>query len=120
MNIRFPAVAVLLALAMHTSAAAADPTGLWLTQDGEARIRVASCGSAMCGTIVWLKNPIDPETGGPFRDKHNPDAARRARPLIGVRILLSLRPTSDKWEGNIYNADDGKTYGGSIAVIDAA
>ena len=36
---------------------AADPAGVWLTQGGNSRIRVADCGGALCGTIIWLKEP---------------------------------------------------------------
>src|SRR5262249_62313470 len=62
MNFRLLAAAALFALAAMDSVAAADPTGVWLTQDGEAHIRVAKCGAAICGTVVWLKSPVDPET----------------------------------------------------------
>src|SRR4051812_34209717 len=67
--------AALLALAGSTAALAAEPTGTWLTQTGTSRIRVADCGGALCGTIVWLKEPNDPDTGKPKTDKNNSDAA---------------------------------------------
>jgi uncharacterized protein (DUF2147 family) len=44
---------------------AADPAGTWLTEEGKAVIRVADCGGALCGTIVSLKEPNDPQTGKP-------------------------------------------------------
>ena len=35
----------------------------------------------------------------------------RNRPLIGLRILQNMEDRGDgKWEGIIYNADDGNTY----------
>jgi uncharacterized protein (DUF2147 family) len=97
------------------SAMAADPIGTWLTQGGNSRIRVADCGGALCGTIVWLKEPNDPDTGKPKTDKNNSDAGKRSRPLIGVQIMLGMKPAgADKWSGQVYNAEDGKTYSGNL------
>ena len=95
--------------------ALADPSGTWLTENGRSRIRIADCGGALCGTIVWLKEPHDPDTGKPKVDKNNTDASKRGRPLIGVPIVLSMKPNgSSKWSGQVYNAEDGKTYSGNI------
>jgi uncharacterized protein (DUF2147 family) len=97
------------------SAIAAEPLGVWLTQTGTSRIRVADCGGALCGTIVWLKEPNDSETGKPKTDKNNSDAGKRSRPLIGVQIVLGMKPAGQgKWSGQVYNAEDGKTYSGNL------
>jgi uncharacterized protein (DUF2147 family) len=113
-------LAPLAALAITLSAApalAADPTGMWLTEDGEAKIKVASCGSAMCGTIAWLKEPNDKTTNKPKTDKNNADASLRNRPVLGSPVLLSMKADgNDKWSGQLYNAEDGKTYSGNIAL----
>jgi uncharacterized protein (DUF2147 family) len=96
---------------------AVDLIGNWLTENGRSRVRIADCGGALCGTIVWLKEPNDPETGKPKTDKNNADAGQRGRPLIGVPIVLGMRPSgADKWTGQVYNAEDGKTYSGSITA----
>ena len=42
-----------------------DPAGVWLTQSGDARIKVHRCGAALCGRVVWLKEPTDKATGKP-------------------------------------------------------
>jgi uncharacterized protein (DUF2147 family) len=97
------------------SALAADPAGVWLTQTGGSRIRIADCGGALCGTIIWLKEPNDPDTGKPKTDKNNSDSAKRSRPLIGVQIVLGMKPAGEgKWTGQVYNAEDGKTYSGNL------
>src|SRR6478609_3455649 len=98
------------------SSFAADPTGTWLTNGGKATVRIASCGPELCGTIIALKEPNDPATGRPKTDVNNPDASKRNRPMIGVPIVLGMKPsgTPDKWNGQVYNAEDGKTYTGSI------
>ena len=109
--------AIVLGLAALPDAQAGDPTGVWLTEKGDARVRVSRCGNAMCGSIVGLRDPIDDETGQPATDKHNPNPSRRNRPLIGTQLILGMQQVSDdKWKGRIYNADDGKVYAGSIEV----
>jgi uncharacterized protein (DUF2147 family) len=102
-------------------ALAADPNGTWLTEAGTSRIRIADCGGALCGNIVWMKEPVDPETGKPRADKNNPDASKRGRPLMGVAIVIGMKPSgADKWSGQVYNAEDGKTYSGSITMMNAS
>ena len=109
------ALLTVLALTGSGSAFAAEPNGTWLTQTGGSRIRMADCGGALCGTIVWLKEPNDPDTGKPKLDKHNSDASKRTRPLIGVQIVLGMKPAgAGKWTGQVYNAEDGKTYSGNL------
>jgi uncharacterized protein (DUF2147 family) len=100
---------------------AADPIGTWYSAGNRSQVRIAHCGGALCGGIVWLKDPNDPKTGKPWTDVHNPDAAKRTRPLIGVRIVLDLTPSNapDKWQGRVYNADDGRTYSGYLTMTGA-
>ena len=96
-------------------ALAADPTGTWQTDGGKATVRIANCGGALCGTIVSLREPNDPQTGRPKTDKNNADAAKRNRPMVGVPIVLGMKPSgADKWSGQVYNAEDGKTYSGHL------
>src|ERR1041384_14345 len=112
---RYLALAAMLAFASSEAAFAAEPTGTWLTQTGMSRIRIADCGGALCGTIVWLKEPNDPDTGKPKTDKNNSDAGKRSRPLLGVQIVLAMKPAgAGKWTGQVYNAEDGKTYSGNL------
>jgi uncharacterized protein (DUF2147 family) len=105
-------------LTVATTAQTNGPTGVWLTQKGDAHVRVAPCGGALCGTVVWLKNPIDSETGRPLTDKHNPDPARRNSPMLGTQIMFGMRPSGpDRWSGHFYNGEDGKTYEGNLVVL---
>ena len=105
------------ALAVASPALAADPHGVWLTEPGTSRIRIADCSGALCGTIVWLKDPNDAETQKPKLDKFNADASKRSRPLMGVTIVIGMKPAgTDKWSGQVYNAEDGKTYSGSVTM----
>lgn len=109
------AAAAFLMLAASDGALAQDPNGTWLTQTGTSRIRLADCGGALCGTVVWLQEPNDPETKKAKTDKNNSDAAKRSRPMIGVQIVLGMKPAgAGKWSGQVYNAEDGKTYSGNL------
>jgi uncharacterized protein (DUF2147 family) len=92
---------------------AADPTGDWQVADGVAHIRVAQCNGSMWGVVAWEKTP-----GG--RDTNNPDVSKQSRPTLGMPILLDMKkkPGTDSWEGQVYNAKDGKTYDSTITPAD--
>ena len=117
------ASALVLSFAAITPSHAADPTGLWLTQEQDAHIRMVKCGPGYCGTIVWLRDAKDPQTGKPVIDEKNPDPARRNKPLLGTMIAINFVPAHDmpsKWQGRFYNADDGNLYDGAISVAGPA
>ncbi|HRZ76207.1 MAG TPA: DUF2147 domain-containing protein, partial [Bacteroidales bacterium] len=60
-----PALLLLLPL-FHTGAQTAkadDLIGKWLNADKDAHIQVYKEKGKFYGKIVWLKEPIDPETG---------------------------------------------------------
>jgi uncharacterized protein (DUF2147 family) len=95
---------------------AADALGTWLTP-AQDKVKIVNCGGALCGALVALKAPNDPATGKPKTDKNNPDAGKRGRPLLGVEIVLSMKPSAaNQWSGNVYNPEDGKTYTGSFTM----
>ena len=89
---------------------AGEATGVWLRSSGSSKIKIDDCGGALCGTVVWEKSPR--------KDVYNPDPAKREEPITGRRILLGLKPTgkTDQWKGQVYNAEDGKTYTGYITL----
>jgi len=96
---------------------AAEALGIWLTA-AQDKVRIVNCGDALCGALVALKEPNDPATGKPKTDKNNPDASKQGRPLVGVEIVLAMKPngTPNQWTGNVYNPEDGKTYTGSFTM----
>jgi uncharacterized protein (DUF2147 family) len=94
-----------------------DPSGVWLTEAGDAKILVSKCGASLCGTIIWLKQPIDPATGKPQVDDKNGNPALAHRPVIGINIFERMKPLKDhKWSRLIYNADNGKTYASDVTL----
>ena len=94
-----------------------DPTGVWLTEAGDAKIRVSQCGSGICGTVVWLKEATDPTTGQPQKDDKNTNPALAHRPIVGINIFNGMKRVANrKWSGRIYNADNGKTYSSDVTL----
>ena len=86
-----------------------SPIGEWITEDGEGRVRIIPCGPALCGVVAG-GNPND-------TDRHNPDPAKRNRPVDGMTVLIDMKPAKNNhWEGQIYNAKNGKTYASNISL----
>jgi uncharacterized protein (DUF2147 family) len=101
-----------------TAAIAANPNGVWLSADGRVKVRVTDCNGALCGTVVWLKEPIDPQTHRPRTDKLNPKVNNRDRPMLGLQVVHGLKPVGEnKWSGPIYNADEGHSYNVNLTLI---
>jgi len=91
-------------------ASAAVPEGVWLIEN-EVAVQIFECGNFLCGRIVWLMIPRDPE-GWLVRDKNNPEPALQQRPLCGLTIFWAMRPNGPgRWTGGwFYNPDDGRIY----------
>ena len=75
---------------------AGEPTGVWQTQAGDARVKISKCGGGICGVIVGLKEPIDPATGKPQVDDKNPNPALKKRPMIGLPLFSGMQPVSGR------------------------
>src|ERR1700733_9265359 len=112
-------VAILIALFAAPVASAqsgGEATGIWLTQAGDAKVRVSKCGTQICGVVVWLREPTNPATGQPMVDDKNPNPALAKRPMIGLPLFSNMRIAGpNKWTGQIYNADDGGIYVSNIS-----
>ncbi len=88
---------------------AGDATGVWLRDTGTSKVRIAPCGDALCGTVIWESEPK--------KDIYNPDESKRSRAVNGTRIFYDMKPESDnKWSGSAYNPENGKTYSGGMTL----
>jgi uncharacterized protein (DUF2147 family) len=123
MSRRFAILSVLLAALSGATAAhaqSADASGTWLTQAGDARVKINKCGGGICGVIVWLREPHDTATGQLATDSKNPNPALAKRAMIGLPLFSGMQSSGpNKWSGQIYNADDGSTYASSVTVTGA-
>jgi uncharacterized protein (DUF2147 family) len=108
---------VMVGVASAGAQAGGEVSGIWLTQAGDAKVRVSKCGGGLCGVVVWLRAPIDPATGKPAVDDKNPNPALARRPMIGLLLFSGMQPSGpNKWSGHIYNADDGSSYASNVSV----
>jgi uncharacterized protein (DUF2147 family) len=65
-----------LSLVLPAFATGADPSGVWLRDDGNARVRIAPCGGDICATNLWIRD----SSGGEE---------------VGDRLVLTLKPDGD-------------------------
>lgn len=89
---------VLLSLAPAVAEGTPDPSGVWLRGDGNARVRIAPCGSNICATNVWIGDT----SGGEAE---------------GDQLVMTLEPKSDNTlAGTAYDAKRKRTYSMSMKV----
>lgn len=91
-----------LALSMLAAPVAAqqavDPSGVWMRDDGNARVRIAPCGGNICATNLWIGDTSKGEEAGD-------------------RLVMSLKPkTSDTLAGTAYDVKRDKTYSITVQV----
>src|SRR4051812_32802209 len=92
-----PAVMALIYSPAIAAQTGTDVVGIWLTQAGDAKVRVRKCGEGICGVIVWLKDPISPATGKPQVDDKNPSlrsSRECSRPVRTSGRVASTTPTT--------------------------
>jgi uncharacterized protein (DUF2147 family) len=88
-----------------------DILGIWLNEDKDAHVEIYKQDDKYFGKIVWLKFPIDEETGQPKVDDENPEESLRDKPVLGLILLRDFEFDEDEWDsGTIYDPKNGKTY----------
>jgi uncharacterized protein (DUF2147 family) len=89
-----------------------DILGVWLNEDKDAHVDIYKEGDKFYGKVVWLKDPIDEETGEPKLDDENEDESLRTRPIMGLMLLRDfVFDGDDEWDsGRIYDPKNGKDY----------
>ena len=130
---RFPgqlavlAVATASAWAQPTAGSGAAPTarmavfGRWAEPRTILEFREEPNGE-LSGRVVALMEPVYlPEdgfgpVGAPRRDDNNPDETLRNQPMLGLNLLSNYRFDGRRWQGNIYDPEDGGTYASRLWV----
>lgn len=112
-----------------------DIIGVWLNEEGTAKVEIFKKGDEYFGKIVWLKEPFysqkDVEEhqhplvklGAPKVDFKNPDENLQSTPLIGLLLLRNFKYNIDNEEwsgGRIYDPKNGKDYKCYIQLIEAS
>lgn len=76
----------------------ADPSGVWLRDDGNARVRIAPCGSNICATNVWIKDTSGGEE-------------------VGDRLVLTLKPEGvDSLKGEAFDPKRNRRFAMTLTV----
>ena len=109
-----PALVVILA----SSPAAAGITGMWLAPARSGHLKIFPCGGAVCGRMVSATRPKD---NPKLLDIHNEDPALRHRSMVGAIVIQGFTGGPTSWSGGrVYNPGDGKSYKGSLTLVDAS
>ncbi|MBW6424148.1 DUF2147 domain-containing protein [Rhizobium sp. XQZ8] len=92
------AAAVTFAFCLATSATAGDMNGEWARGDGNAKVRVAPCGSDVCATNTWIKP-------GTPKEK------------VGDKLVMTIKPTSnDGYSGTAFDPQRDLTYKMTVTI----
>ncbi|WP_294243669.1 DUF2147 domain-containing protein [uncultured Chryseobacterium sp.] len=90
-----------------------DITGTWYSAVKGGSVQIYKSGETYSGKLIDLKPSAD-KNGNPLSDIHNPDVAKRGRPLIGILLLTNITYDRKKkrWKGKLYDYDGakGNTY----------
>lgn len=86
----------LIALGVPAHVSAQQPVeGLWKNPIGSAIIRVAPCGSALCGTVVWASA------------RGRTEVAKTTTHVVGTTVLTNVkRVAPNRWTGHLFIPDD--------------
>ncbi|AQG82541.1 SIGNAL peptide protein [Spirosoma montaniterrae] len=95
--------------------------GKWLSSKGKNQVQIYKQGGRYFGRMVWMAEPNDPATNKPKTDRLNPDVKLRSRPLMHLTMMTNLRYKGNNvWtDGQVYNPEDGRTYGCELTLRDA-
>ena len=108
---------IALMMAVALSGASADGvTGQWRTQTRNGVVEIERCGETICGRLM---HSTGLEANPALADLNNSDPKLRGRPLRGLQILSGFVLRQGAWSGgSIYNAQDGRTYQGTVTMMD--
>lgn len=116
MLIKTAALALCAAAALSSAALAASPVGEWKTPEKNGVVKVSECGDAICGKLI---DGDDIKANPAITDMRNQDTSLRTRPLKGLPLFYGVKGGPTEWSGgSVYNPEDGKTYHGSIKLVD--
>lgn len=103
----------------HANHHADSIIGIWQNGTGKGHIQIYKQGAKYFGKIIWLKEPMDKNTGRPKLDSKNPDPAQRNNPIIGLIMMRNFTYDNGEWTGgHIYNPQEGKEYKAYLKMQD--
>jgi uncharacterized protein (DUF2147 family) len=79
-------VVVTAASACGAQAASADDIfGTWMRDDNAARVLIAECGTSICATNTWIRDPVQ---------QHE---------KVGDKLVFKIARTGDGWSGEAFD-----------------
>jgi uncharacterized protein (DUF2147 family) len=89
-----------------------DVLGIWYNEEKDAKVEIYEKDGKFFGNVIWLEEPIDPDTGKPKLDDENPDEEMQKRPVMGLLLVWDfVYDKNGVWEdGHIYDPKSGNTY----------
>ena len=93
----FPVVLLFLC-AGGAAASAAGPQGVWLRDDGNARVEFAPCDDKLCATNLWIRDTSNGEE-------------------VGDKLVMTLQPkSSTTLVGTAYDRKRDRSYSLTITL----
>src|SRR5689334_4945280 len=87
-----------LAASVAHADAFSDSRGIWMRDDGNAKVSIAPCGQQLCATNLWI------------RDTSKGEAA-------GDKLIMTLKPASQgTLAGQAYDPKRNRTYSMTLKV----
>jgi uncharacterized protein (DUF2147 family) len=97
-HLRLSTCMILLAMTGAAFAQAPDPSGVWMRDDGNARVRIAACGNDICATNLWIGDTSKGEE-------------------VGDKLVMTLEQSAEnQFEGTAYDPKRDKTYSMTLTV----
>lgn len=91
------ALTVLVSTTAHSDALS-DAGGVWMRDDGNARVRIAPCGQKLCATNLWIGDTSKGEE-------------------VGDRLVMTLKPNSaNTAKGTAYDPKRKLTFSMTLKV----
>ena len=106
MNRFAPFIAAALALAPAPALAASPLEGLWTNPKGNVIVRIAPCGTQLCGRVVNASSGAKAKA-----------AKQGTQPLVGRVMLSDLAPSGhNRWKGKVFVPRVGRSVTGNLSL----
>lgn len=110
------ASAAFAALLASAASATTPANGVWKTTEDGGRVEISDVGGAITGRLLTSAK-LNANPGQ--MDERNADPALRSRTLKGMELFSRMTGKAPLWKGKVYNPLDGKTYSGSVTLLNA-
>lgn len=104
----FSTVTTVVLLTIPATAQTPEIVGTYINESGRTKVELSDCSAGVCGTVVWMSNPV--------KDVNNPDPSKHDRPVVGLQAVTLKSTGGETYSGTLYDTESGKTYTGKAKV----